>query len=887
MARTPPMALTSGTRLGPYEITGPAGAGGMGEVYRAKDTRLDRTVAVKVLSTRLAERADLQKRFEREARTISKLSHPHICALYDVGHQEGVDFLVMEYLEGETLSHRLQRGSLPVEQALKYGVEIAAALETAHRQGIIHRDLKPGNVMLTKSGAKLMDFGLAKLAAQPAPVAVALPEMSTEAPPEESLTEEGVIVGTIQYMAPEQLEGKEADAGTDIFALGMVLYEMTTGRPAFTGKTKASVIAAILTSDPAPITQLESASPPELDYVVKTCLAKDPGERFQTARDVKLQLKWIAEGRSHVQALPVSRRKGRERLAWAVATALLLVSGWALWRGSRAVPQETMTFHAPLSFPVQDIALSPDGRMLAVVGYQDAAKKNVIWTYKVGSSLADSVPGTEGATYPFWSPDGRYIGFFADAKLKKVEVPNGQVQTICDAPTGRGGTWNQAGVILFAPRANGGGLFRVPASGGTPVRVTSPDPARLEFSHRWPAFLPDGNHYLFLAANFSGHPEVNAIFLGSLDSSQRRLIVQSSANVAYAAPGYLLFYRDRVLTAQSFDLQRLALAGEPVTLLNDVRFLPQVDRAVFAVAGSGLLVWQSSTRTANTELVWFDRSGKQRGSVGKPAIYGNVRLAPDGKMVACDITDLDTTNVDVWTLDLSRETAKRFTFDAGNDYVPIWSQDGRRLLFGSNRGQSLGVFVKNSDGSGDDKALLHEEVDNIPSDWSREGKYILYGHGSELWYLELPGLQTKPFLQTQSVQANGQFSPDGHWVAYASNETGRWEIYVTSFPEPHGKWQVSASGGQQPRWRGDGRELFYLSPDAVMMAVPVSLGAGVDAGRPAALFQAHPHQPILSADLFTYDVTADGQRFLINTSTGQTATAPLSVQLNWALELKK
>ncbi|MGH9669754.1 MAG: protein kinase domain-containing protein [Terriglobales bacterium] len=507
------MAIASGTKLGPYEILAAAGAGGMGEVYRARDTRLDRTVAVKVLSTRLADRPDLHKRFEREARAISKLSHPHICALYDVGQQEGVDFLVMEYLEGETLGHRLQRGALPIEQTLKFGIEIAEALETAHHQGIIHRDLKPGNVMLTKAGAKLMDFGLAKLAEQPAPVAVTLSEMAT-APTlpsqEKSLTEEGVIVGTFQYMAPEQLEGKDADARTDIFALGMVLYEMATGRPAFTGKTKASVIAAILSSEPPPISSLQPLTPPALDRVVKTCLAKDPEERFSTAHDVKLELKWVAEDGSQtgVPAPVAAKRRSRERWAWAAISISLLAAlfVWVgIWWASRAAPQPTMFFHAPLPFTAQDVALSPNGHTLAAIGSLEVVNKNVIWIYDVGSRHADSIPGTEGATYPFWSPDGRYVAFFADAKLKRVEVPGGRVQTLCDAPSGRGGTWNKNGVILFPPTALGT-LYRVSAAGGTPVPVTRPDPARLEMSHRWPVFLPDGNHFLYLAANFGGHP---------------------------------------------------------------------------------------------------------------------------------------------------------------------------------------------------------------------------------------------------------------------------------------------------------------------------------------------------------------------------------------------
>jgi len=888
------MPLNTGTKLGPYEILAAAGEGGMGEVYRARDTRLDRTVAVKVLSARLGDRPDLQKRLEREARTISKLTHPHICALYDVGQQEGVDFLVMEYLEGETLSHRLQRGPLPVEQTLKYGIEIAAALETAHRQGIIHRDLKPGNVMLTKAGAKLMDFGLAKLVEQPAPVAVALSEMA-DAPTlpsqEKSLTEEGTIVGTFQYMAPEQLEGREADSRTDIFALGMVLYEMATGCSPFTGRTKASVIAAILSSEPPAISSLQPLTPPAFDRVVKTCLAKDPNERWQSAHDLASELKWIAEGGSlaGVPAPVVARRKHREWTAWALAAVLALgaLSGWAVWWRGRGEPQPAMFLQASLPFTAQDIALSPNGHTVAATGYLESANRTVIWIYDVGARSAYSIPGTESATFPFWSADGRSLAFFADGKLKKVEVPGGRVQIIADAPWGRGGAWNKDGVILFAPTTTDP-LYRVPAFGGTPEPITKLDPTRLEGSHRWPVFLPDGKHFLYLGANFGGHTEMNAIFLGALDSDQRQLMVGASSNAAYAAPGYLLFYRDKALLARSFDLQRFQVTGEPATILTDVQFLPQVSRAVFAVADSGLLVSQGAGGAAESQLIWFDRGGKQTGTVGKTAMYANVALSPDGKRVACDILDLDGVKMDVWVMDPARQAAMRFTFDAGLDATPVWSPDGRSLMYLSNQLPSAGLYVKNSDGSGKSKMITQMSASAVsPNDWSPDGKHILYGEGTHLAYAAAPEFKGQFFLETKALLANGQFSPDGHWVAYASNETGTWEVYVASFPDPHGKWQVSSGGGQQPRWRGDGKELFYLSPDGKMMAVPVTLGNSVETGTPTTLFQAHPRQQISSLDVFTYDVSRDGQRFLINTRVERTQASPMSVVLNWPAELAK
>ncbi|HEV2022838.1 MAG TPA: protein kinase, partial [Terriglobales bacterium] len=646
------MALTSGTKLGPYEILSPAGAGGMGEVYRARDTRLDRTVAIKVLSARLAERPDLHKRLEREARTISALSHPNICHLYDVGQQEGVDFLVMEYLEGETLAERLRKGPLPLEQLLKIGVEVSAALEKAHRQGIIHRDLKPGNIMLTKAGAKLMDFGLAKLRSELVPAAAALSEMTTLAPPAKSLTEEGVIVGTFQYMAPEQLEGAEADARSDIFPLGAVLYEMATGKPAFTGKTKASLIGAILSAEPKPIGEVLPMTPAALDRVVRTCLAKDPDNRWQSAQDVKLQLEWIRQ-RDQQPAQPAARQLRRVWL-WAVAIALLVaVAFQAGVRWGRGEAPKLQVYRAALtpppahSFVPYDFAVSPDGSRLAFTA-TSADGVATLWVRSLATDSSQEFSGTQGASHPFWSPDGQEVGFFAGGKLKKIDLATGGVQNVCDAPRGLGGTWNRDGTIVFAPHI-GAALARVHATGGVLVPATKLHEGVGE-SHRWPTFLPDGRHFLYFIDWSEGR---NGIYVASLDNGEGTLLSSDiRGNVAFAA-GHVLFVRDGTLFAQRFDAEKLRFAGDPIPVVSqemeqDVRS----GKAGFSVADSGVLVYQSR-RTYSSRLVWFDRSGKEMQPVGEAASY-DPALSPNGRWLAVTLDAANNGHHLVHVVDLMR-----------------------------------------------------------------------------------------------------------------------------------------------------------------------------------------------------------------------------------------
>jgi eukaryotic-like serine/threonine-protein kinase len=678
----------------------------MGEVYRARDIRLDRTVAIKVLASHLASSPELKQRMEREARAISSLNHPHICHLYDIGSQDSTDYLVMEFLEGETLAARLGKGALPQSEMLKIGIAVAEALTVAHRQGIVHRDLKPGNIMLTKTGAKLMDFGLAKSAAlgaadgaSNAPL-LSVAQTMSQASPASPLTAAGAMMGTIQYMSPEQIEGKEADARSDLFALGAVLYEMVTGARPFEGKSQISVASAILEKDPESISAAQPLTPPAFEHIITTCLAKNPEDRFQSARDVVLQLNWIAQRGTPAPSLSEKGRNIREQLAWLSAggIALMLIAVLLSWRGSKG-PEQTTYFSAPLPFAARDVAISPNGHTVAVVGRRQSEPNNILWIYEPGSSGATSLAGTEAASFPFWSADGQSLGFFADGKLKKLNLDGGRVQTLCDAPTGRGGTWNKDGTIVFTPSGHLGiGLYRISASGGTPSQLTVPDKNLNEDSHRWPAFLPDGIHYLYSAINLSGRNEAHSIYMGSLNSNEKRFVTKARGNVAYVAPGYLLFYRDQTLFGQPFDLTKFQLTGEPVPILTDVQFLPRISEAVFAASSTGLLVAQENVDSGVAQMLWFNRKGQEIGIALHPGIYGNVSLAPNGRTVASDTTDPDSQNTDIWIYALETQSAKRLTFDPSIDALPVWSPDGSRMLFGSNHGITFDLYLKDTMG---------------------------------------------------------------------------------------------------------------------------------------------------------------------------------------------
>ena len=876
------MTLSIGTRLGPYEIEEAIGAGGMGEVYKARDTRLERTVAIKVVPDHLSKDEDVRQRFEREAKTISSLSHPHICALYDVGSQDGVEFLVMEYLEGETLTDRLSKGALPVEQTLRFGIEIADALEKAHRQGIIHRDLKPGNVMLTKSGVKLLDFGLAKAVA-PVSSKSSMTALPTVTP---NLTQEGTILGTFQYMSPEQLEGKEADARSDIFAFGAVLYEMATGRKAFEGKSQASLIGSILRDEPAPISVVQPMTPPALDRVVKTCLAKDPEDRWQTARDVLLQLKWIQEGGSlaGVPAPVAARRKSRERIAWGVAAALAIVAAAFAFGFLRRSPEPLRTVRFEIGTPeevtsVDAPRISPDGRYIAYNAV-DLSGKTRIWVRPLNALAAQPLAGTDGTTRPFWSPDSRFLGFFAEGKLLKIEVTGGPAQKICNAPTGSDGSWSPEGVILYDGRGNDP-IHRVAASGGSPTVAVKPDASRKETTVGWPEFLPDGRHFLYLATGQK--PEDSLYRVGLLDSTDSQPLAPAQTLVTYTPPGYLLFVRDKTLVAQAFDLKSRKMRGEPVPLAEHIA-TDSVGLARFSVSRNGTLVYR--TGESGNRLLWVDRGGKDLETLGDPGEYHNPIFSPGGDRIAFDLVDSRTGKSDIWVRDLARGVNSRFTFSAGDSVAPVWSPDGRRIVFRSGSGWDL--YEKPADGEGQEKLLLHTDEQKVPCDFSRDGRYLVFQSrgketGWDIWVLPASGDgKPFPFVKTRFPEVLPVISPDGRYLAYQSSESGRTEVYVQTFPAPGGKWQISTAGGGEPRWRSDGKELYYRALDQKLMTVPIEEEPKFAAGVPKALFLGRFETGVTRN---RYLPSPDGSRFLAVGTLGRESITPTTVALNWFAEL--
>jgi eukaryotic-like serine/threonine-protein kinase len=882
------MAVSPGTRLGPYEILAPLGAGGMGEVYSARDTRLDRSVAIKVLPGHLSGSPELRARFEREARTISSLNHPHICVLYDVGHEGGVDYLVMEHLEGETLAARLERGPLPPAEILRYGREITDALDKAHRSGIVHRDLKPGNIMITKSGAKLLDFGLARgteLSGAPADLSRS-PTMSRP------LTAEGSIVGTFQYMAPEQLEGKEADVRSDLFALGAVLYEMATGKKAFEGRSQASLIASILKEEPRALSEIAPMTPPGLDRLVRALLVKDPEERIQTAREVLLHLRWIQEGGSQV-GIPVRvsvLRKRRERLAWGLAGGLLLgvlaLTGM-LMRGKPAPPQ-LLRFEISQPAQVSRMAaprVSPNGRYVAFQGI-DALGVTRIWVRPLDSMTAKPLEGTEGVFRPpFWSPDSRSLGFMAGGRLKRVDIAGGAPVTICEAPTGSDGSWSQAGFILY-DGASADPIYRVAASGGTPTVAVPSDSSAGSAGVGWPEFLPDGKRFLYLNIT-----QPSTLMLGSIDSQKRVPVGPCETRVLYAPPGFLLFSRGGTLMGQRFDLQKARLFGEPFPVAERVEGSPVGD-ADFSVSQNGILTHLLGQPLPDGTFTWIDRTGRKLGTVGTPGSLAVVALSPDEKRVATRIFDRDSRTRDIWTLDLARGLATRFTFDPGNENYPLWSPDGSRILYFWNSPKKPGFYIRNSSGAGNSEFFFDAGGQAVPTDWSKDGRYLAYENTTsaenrtDVWILPLEG-ERKPFafLQDRFDENQGRFSPDGRWFAYVSNESGRPEVYVQTFPDHRGKWQVSTLGGGDPEWRGDGKELYYLSPDLKMMAVPLKTDGSFEVGNPVALFDTRVLLP--ETPLQHYAVTHDGQRFLVLSPVGEETPASTAVVVNWTAALSK
>ncbi len=871
------MPLTPGAKLGAYQIQSALGAGGMGEVYRALDTRLDRPVAIKVLAGHLSSSPELRQRLEREARAVSALNHPSICQLYDVGSQDGTDFLVMEFLEGETLADRLRKGALPLNEILKIGIAVADALAFAHRQGIVHRDLKPGNIMLTRGAAKLMDFGLAKplgLTAASGPVATSVPSF-TAAPtvsgptPLSPLTAAGSIVGTIQYMSPEQIEGREADARSDIFAFGAVLYEMLTGNRPFQGKSQITVASSILERDPEPLSSLKPETPPAFEHVVSVCLQKNPDERFQTAGDVKLELQWIASGKSSASAATAPAAPApsfrRERLGWAaVLLAVAIVVGGMFLH--RPVPASRV-YRTDLNPPpktsfnlVGDAAgppvLSPDGSSIAFTA-SGAESNSLVWVRPLNSTEAHSLPGTEGATFPFWSPNSRALGFFASGKLKTIDLGGGAPQVICDAPFGRGGAWSSDGVIVFSADANTP-LSRVPAAGGAPVSFTTIDFSR-HSSHRWPFFLPDGRHFLYLAMNHDTSKSANdTIYYATADGRENRPLLRAESNPIYAA-GYILFARNDQLMAQAFDPSKGTVSGEPRPVVNGVMNDFTTWHMDASASGDGLLLFASGSGS-EVQLVSYERTSKQTTMIAdKMANLYSASISPQGDRMALDI---DSGLADIWVLDLGRGVRTRLTFGPVSNLSPVWSPDGKWIAYTAAGGPNSGIVRKRSDGTGAEEVLVPVQEPSLASDWSRDGKYIFYsrvaGDQDGVWVVPLEG-DRKP-RRVLERGAAASLSPDGHWLAYESTESGLSEVYVAGFDGPQGKWQVSAHGGLGAQWSADGKELYFMDSTRNMMVVAVKSSAGaLQFSAPQLLVSTAGW----SAPFEFYTVSPDGKRLFL------------------------
>jgi eukaryotic-like serine/threonine-protein kinase len=894
------MPILPGRRLGPYEILIVIGAGGMGEVYKARDTRLNRIVAIKVLPAHLADRAELRERFEREARTIASLNHPHICVLHDIGQQDGTDYLVMEYLEGETLAQRLQKGPLPLEQVFQYAIEISDALDKAHRKGVTHRDLKPGNIMLTKTGTKLLDFGLAKLKREVVPANVPLSELPTAKDP---LTAQGTIVGTLQYMAPEQLEGKEVDARTDIFAFGVVVYEMATGKRAFEGKSQASLIAAILEREPPAMSSLQPMTPPALDRVVKKCLAKEPDKRWQTASDVCDELKWIAEeSRPRAAPSPGLTAPNKMLRRWIVLSALacLIVAGiaglavWNLKPSPTTLVSRSVFFLPPgQRFPanvgqsLDMLALSPDGKHLVYVANEGGA--NQLYLRSLDSFVARPIPGTEGATDPFFSPDSEWVGFFVPlGKLKKVSISGGAAVTLCDAQGGEGATWGPNGMIIFTPTPSSG-LAVVSAEGGTPQPLTTLDSKKGETSHRWPEFLPGGKAVLFMTLTGSnlGATAIDwPLELYMLKTGERRDLMQVGSRPRYAPSGHVVYAQGTNLMAAPFDSGRMALTGASVPVVEGVARTIGVPE--YAVSDNGALGYLPgvSVQATQLRLVWVDRKGAEQPIAAPPQAYRNPRVSPDGRRVAVSIIELGT---QIWIYDLGRDTLTRLTFEGNPNLDPVWTPDRKRVAFSSGNPRNL--FWQAADGSGKAERLTTNDYIQSPNSWLPDGQSLAFTEmnpttGRDVWVLGLSDRTPHLFLRTPFTEAAPRFSPDGRWLAYVSDESGHFEVYVQPYPGPGGKWQISTESGTEPVWNPNGRELFYRS-GGKMMAVDIATQPGFAAGKPRMLFEGrYSPTPLTSPN---YDVSPDGQRFLMLKPSEQAQAAPtqINVVLNWFEELKQ
>lgn len=895
----------AGQSIGPYKIIALLGAGGMGEVYRAHDARLGREVALKLLPDSLAGGTESVRRFQQEARAASALNHPNILAIYDIGEHDGGPYIVSELLEGETLREKLSGVPLAVRKALDYALQTLRGLAAAHDKGIVHRDLKPENLFVTRDGrVKILDFGIAKLV----PRNATRGELHTEAPTLMVQTDPGMVVGTVGYMSPEQVRGQKVDTRSDIFSFGAILYEALSGRRAFHGESHVETMNAILKEDPAELSSTNSQISSAVERVVRRCLEKQPEQRFQSASDLAFAIDSLSStSLSHsTNSIEATTAKFRVRWgvgarpAWIAALVFLLTTiSLAILYFRHAEPRtETMRFalSAPPNTSYQGaLALSPDGRQLVFVATTTKGG-TTLWVRTLDSDVPRELPGTANASLPFWSPDSRYIGFFAGNKLKKIDLMGSSLQELADATADpRGGAWSPDGTIIFCP-ATLSPLLKVPATGGTIEPVTEFDKSREQTSHRWPSFLPDGRHFLYFSR--ATKKETQGIYVGSLDSKETHFLLNTNSLAAYApgsgtSGGNLLFMRDKTLMAQPFDVKRLRFSGEPSTVAEGVLGFPDefgpTAYAAFSVSVTGHLTYMPDG-VPLTQMGWFDRSGKPLGLVGSPGLLGEPWQSPDEKRIAFSRAELKQLP-DIWLLDLARGTTMRFTFDAGAEAAPVWSRDGSHIFFASKRdGDKFNLYQKLSSGAGNDELLLKADSNNFPDDFflGKTGELLLYETDNsktsmDLWVLPLTG-ERKPyvFLQTQFNEGHAQFSPDGRFVAYVSDESGQAEVYVQTFPASGGKWQVSTHGGDQPQWRSDGKELFYRALDRTIVAVPIAMGDTLAPGTPVALFPTHTPLGGVTGDRNHYLVADNGQRFLVNNLVEEGNTQPIMLVLNWA-----